>query len=413
MSNTKKTLVLFEDEGFVDLLPVVFWRSVFELQVGRKIVLDRMAQQLGMPVAGVWTRDWLAPIAAQRCGAPANQPVRTGTVLVNGRWILEETVVFPKAPCVGVIDSEIAYIVCDAKLAKQLAPADLLDSQRRKLTLEGVPRKDATGRFMHYLWDVTTTLPELIESDWQPGDPAIESELHPHLTLEGRERIHVGERTQIHPTAMIDARGGSIYISHDVRIGACSIIEGPAYIGPCSEVHPHTWLHGGNAIGPVCKVGGEIHGCVLNSYTNKQHTGFLGHCYVGSWVNIGAGATNSDVKNTYGKVRVPVNGVNVETGEVLCGAIIGDHAKLGINATIPTGAVIGLAASIASSRLLPKYIPSFSWVTEDALIPGDPLRLLESASAVMARRGVDMTDEEVELFLDLGQRVRSYEAKAR
>ena len=413
MSNAKKTLVLFEDEGFVDLLPVVFWRSVFELQVGRKIVLDRTAQQLGMPVAGVWTRDWLAPIAAQRCGAPANQPARTGTILVNGRWILEETVVFPKTPCVGAIDSDIAYIVCDAKLAKQLTPADLLDPQRRKLALEGVPRKDATGRFMRYPWDVTTTLPELIETDWRPGDPVIESELDPRLALEGRDRIHVGERTHIHPTAVIDARVGSIYISHDVRIGGYSIIEGPAYIGPCSEVRPHTWLHGGNAIGPVCKVGGEIHGCVLNSYTNKQHAGFLRHCYVGSWVNIGAGATNSDRKNTYGKIRVPVNGVNVEMGEVLFGAIIGDHAKIGINATIPTGAVIGLAASIASSRLLPKYVPSFSWVTEDALVPGDPLRLLDSASAMMARRGVDMTDEEVELFLDLGQRVRSYEAKAK
>jgi hypothetical protein len=95
------------------------------------------------------------------------------------------------------------------------------------------------------------------------------------------------------------------------------------------------------------------------------------------------------------------------------GAIIGDHVKLGINATIPTGAVIGLAASVASTRMLPRFIPSFSWVTEDTVGSGDPLRLLDAASAAMARRDVDMTDEEVELFLDLGQRVKSYETRSR
>jgi NDP-sugar pyrophosphorylase family protein len=150
---------------------------------------------------------------------------------------------------------------------------------------------------------------------------------------------------------------------------------------------------------------------VLHGYTNKQHDGFLGHAYVGSWVNIGAGATNSDLKNTCGAIRVPVNGRDVDTGMKLFGAIIGDHAKIGINATIPSGAVIGLAASIASSGTLPKYIPSFSWVIHDDVGVGDPLRLLDAACAAMVRRDVDMTDDEVELFLDLGSRVHLYEAK--
>lgn len=413
MTKTNTTLVLFEDEGFVNLLPVVFWRSVFELQVGRKIILDRVAQRLGVPISGVWTRDWLASVAAQRCGAPANQPVQEGTILVNGRWIFEDRIAFPDGPCVGVIDTETAYIVCDAKLASELAAVDLLDATRRKLSLDGVPKMEAPGRFIHYPWDIVAALPDLMEGDWRDSDSVIESELDPSLVLEPRDRIHVGERTFIHPTALVDATAGPVYISHDVRIGAYSVIEGPVYVGPWSRVHPYTWLHGGNAIGPVCKVAGELHGCILNSYTNKQHGGFLGHSYVGGWVNIGAGATNSNLKNTYGKIRVPVNGVKVETDERLFGAIIGDHAKLGINATIPTGAVIGLAASVASTRMLPQFIPSFSWVTEDGVRSGDPLRLLDAASAAMARRDVDMTDEEVELFLDLGQRVRTYEGRSR
>ncbi len=409
----KKKLLLFEDEGVANLLPLVFWRSVFELQIGRKIVLDRTVQRLGLPVAGVWTRDWIARVAAQRCGAPANQPTPKTALLVNGRWIFDEAVKFPKAPCVGVVDSDIAYIVCDAKLAGRLRPSDLLDTARREAALEGVARHPATGRFLTYPWEIISDLPKLLESDWQVGDASIESELDEHLVLESRDRIHVGERTRIHPTALINTTEGPVYISHDVQIGAYCIIDGPAYIGPCTQILPHAWLHGGNAIGPVCRIGGEVHRCVIHAYTNKYHTGFLGHAYVGSWVNIGAGANNSNLKNTYGKIRVPINGTNIETGLQFFGAIIADHAKLGINATIPTGAVIGLSASIAASRAIPRYIPSFSWVTDDELSAGDPLRLLDVASAAMARRDVDMTDDEVELFLDLGTRVSSFEASAR
>ncbi len=409
----KNALVLFEDEGFVDLLPLVFWRSVFELQIGRKIALDRIAQQLGLSVAGVWTRDWLARVAAQRCGAPANDKVNAGTILVNGRWLLDSPVEFPKAPAVGVIDSDVVCIVCDAKLASRLTPADLLDAQRRKTALEGVPRMPMTGHLLRYPWDLVVELPKLLESDWKPGDAWIECELDPKLVLDEPDRIHIGERTRIHPTAVLDAGSGSIYISYDVDIGPYCVIEGPIYIGPQCRIHPHTWLHGGNAIGPVCKIAGELVGCVIHSYTNKQHAGFLGHAYVGSWVNLGAGTTNSNLKNTFGTVRVPLNGKEIDTGQPFFGAIIGDHAKIGINATIDTGAVIGLAAMASSSRILPKYIPSFGWVTDDGIAKGDVLRMLDAASAAMARRNIDMTDDEVELFLDLGKRTREFEAAAR
>lgn len=408
-----RTLVLFEDDGFVDLLPLVFWRSVFELRVGRKILLDQAAQALGLSVGGVWTRDWLSRVAAQRCGAPANHPVDGRTVLVNGRWMSDGPVEFPKGPCAGIIDGHVAFLVCDTKLAKRLKPSTLLQEERRQDVLEGIPQEQAEGRVIRYPWDIIGNLHRLLESDWRPVDAAIETEVDTRLTLENSDRIHIGERTQIHPTAVLNATEGSIYISHDVRIGAYAVIEGPAYIGPGSHIHPSTWLHGGNAIGPVCKVAGELCGCVLSGYANKQHAGYLGHAYVGSWANIGAGATNSDLKNTYGRIRVPVNGVEVDTGQQFFGAILGDHAKIGINGTIPTGAVIGLAATISATRMLPKYIPSFSWVTEERVGAGDPLRMLDAASAAMARRNVDMTDDEVELFIDLGTRVRTFEAAAR
>ena len=76
-----RSIILFEDEGFENLLPLLYWRSVFELRVGRKIIMDRTAQRLGLPVAGVWTRDWISKVAAQRCGAPSNQPIQEGNAV--------------------------------------------------------------------------------------------------------------------------------------------------------------------------------------------------------------------------------------------------------------------------------------------------------------------------------------------
>ncbi len=407
------SFVLFEDEGFAGWLPLLFWRSIFELQIGRKVALDRISQRLGMSVAGVWTRDWIGPVAGQRCGAPANYPLRPPVVLVNGRWLFDEAIKFPKPPCVGVLDGEeTAYIVCDEKLAAGLAPRDLLTAARRDLSLRNIPREKAPGRLLRHPWELVHNLTELLKSDWSGSDASIDSKIDKHVITGPTEMVHVGERVRIHPSAILDSSEGPIYISDDVHIAPYTILEGPLYIGPGSRIHPYSWLHGGNVIGPVCKIAGELHGCIIHGYTNKQHDGFLGHAYVGSWVNIGAGAVNSDLKNTYGTIRVPISGTDVETGLQFFGCIIADHTKLGIHATVPTGAAIGFAASISATRPLPKYVPSFAWITNDHISPGDPLKALDVATAVMGRRNIDMTDEEVELFLDLGQRVQHYEARS-
>src|SRR3990172_1484604 len=142
-----KSVILFEDEGFAELLPLLLWRSLFELQVGRKVILDRIAQRLGMSVAGVWTRDWIANVAAQRCGAPANYPLSAPVVLVNGRWLFDGPVTLPKPPCVGIAeDGGIAYIACDEALATNLTPRDLFHPSHRELSIHGVRRGGGSGR---------------------------------------------------------------------------------------------------------------------------------------------------------------------------------------------------------------------------------------------------------------------------
>jgi len=405
-------LILFEDDAFDGFLPLLFWRSVFEFGVGRKIVLDRMAQRLNSPVSGVWTRDWMATVAAQRCGAPANQPLGGAAVLLNGRWLPKGPVEFSQEPAVGeTSDRQIAYVVCDEKLARTIRPADLLDVDRRRSLLGKLPRLAATGRVIRHPWDVVAQLGELLEDDWLPGDASIDSDVKIPLMEGPREKLHIGERVEIHPTSILNLKSGSIFLGDDVAVGPYCVLEGPLYVGPGSRINSHAWLHGGNSIGPVCKIGGEVQSCVILGYSNKQHLGFLGHSYVGSWVNIGAGASNSDLKNTYGPVRVPLCGKEVDSGQMFFGAVIGDHAKIGINTALPTGCVVGFGASISGGGIIPKYVPSFAWCTGEKISSGDPMRAMDVASAMMARRHVDLTDDEVELFSGLPDQVRRLESR--
>jgi len=398
-----KRIVLFEDDGVERLLPLVCWRTVFELRLGRRLLFEGLQNQLGATIAGVWTRDLLADVTAERLNVPVNTPIEAGAVLVNGRWVPQGDVTFGEKPCVGICDGEIAYVCCDARLAKLLRPDVPLDQKQTTSALKNVPRIDADGWVVDYLWDLISKNAAVLRESFQPGDASIESAVDSRVILDNPDAIHIGSRVRIHPTCVIDATAGPITIDDDVTIGPFCVIEGPAYIGTATRINPHARLHGGNSIGPYCKLGGEIDGCIIHGYTNKQHAGFLGHSYVGSWVNLGAGTNNSDLKNTYGPVRVTMQGVEVDTGLQFFGAVIGDHVKTAINTTIPTGTVIGFAAMTATRSTLPKLVPSFAWLTDAGLAKGDPKRLLQVASQMMSRRNVTITEAQKHLFMRISR----------
>jgi hypothetical protein len=140
-------------------------------------------------------------------------------------------------------------------------------------------------------------------------------------------------------------------------------------------------------------VAGEVEASIFLARSNKYHDGFIGHAYIGEWVNLGAMTTNSDLKNTYGSVKVWCEGRLVDTGEQKVGATIGDHAKTGIGSLLDTGTVIGVAANVygGSAVLTTKWIPSFAWGAPPDLILHDPARALGTMQEVMRRRGATPT----------------------
>ncbi|MFH0982696.1 MAG: putative sugar nucleotidyl transferase [Planctomycetota bacterium] len=402
-------MTLFEDDGFRGFCPLIYWRTVFELVCGRRTMMDRAAHYLKQPVAGLWTRDWMAGHAAQQCQIPVNVPAEAGTVLVNGRWLVRNYVNFRQGPFVGTKDGAVVYVVCDNPLARRLSPAVMLDADRCHEVLHGAPQEEVEALLVRYSWDLVARNGETLDDDWMSGAHEIEGTISSSAVIEDIARISVKHGATIKPTAYLDASTGPVHVSYNATVESHATIQGPAYIGPGTVVRPHAHIHGGTSIGPFCKVGGEIDATIMCGYSNKQHEGFLGHAYVGSWINLGAGTTNSDLKNTYGPVRMRVAGEDVDTGEHFLGAVIGDHAKIGINQTLPTGASIGFAANVFTSSGVPRYVPSFGWLTDEGMAQGDPRRLVETARTMMRRRNVDLCAEAEKLFLSIPEYAKALE----
>jgi UDP-N-acetylglucosamine diphosphorylase/glucosamine-1-phosphate N-acetyltransferase len=222
--------------------------------------------------------------------------------------------------------------------------------------------------------------------------------IHAGAIIAGRRSILVGAGTIIGPGAILDAREGPVIIGRDVRVHPGAVLEGPCFVGDESTVKIHARIYGGTSIGRACRVGGEITRSVLLSYASKQHDGFLGDSYVGSWVNLAAGTTTSNVKNTYGTVRIRVNGKDLDTGRMFLGLLAGDHGRTGVNSTLNTGTVIGPSAHVFGGGLTPKSVPAFSWGGSGGLTTYEPEKALAVAETAMARRAVTMSDSYKTLF---------------
>ena len=156
----------------------------------------------------------------------------------------------------------------------------------------------------------------------------------------------------------------------------------------------------GGTLGPRCRVGGEVEASILHGHANKYHDGFLGHSYIGEWVNLAAGTQVSDLRVDYQPVTVTVAGRKVATGLTKVGAFLGDHTKTGINTLVNTGTVAGAFCQLFPSNLLPpRVVPSFCTFARGQLQGAeDPGPLLATAALAMRRRGRELTDAHADFF---------------
>lgn len=218
---------------------------------------------------------------------------------------------------------------------------------------------------------------------------------------ETADGVFVGQNVRIGDYAVIDTSDGPIVFEDNVQVGPFAYLAGPIYAGKGTRVIEHSALKDGVSLGHTTKIGGEIEASVIEPYTNKQHHGFLGHSYLGSWINLGAGTCNSDLKNTYGKINITYGEQKVATEMQFLGCFIGDYSKTAINTSIFTGKVIGVCSMMYGfvTSNVPSYVNYARLFGQTSLLPPDVM--ISTQKRMFARRKVEQRDCDKQLMRDM------------
>jgi UDP-N-acetylglucosamine diphosphorylase / glucose-1-phosphate thymidylyltransferase / UDP-N-acetylgalactosamine diphosphorylase / glucosamine-1-phosphate N-acetyltransferase / galactosamine-1-phosphate N-acetyltransferase len=395
-------LCLFEDRAD-QLDPLTLTRPVFDLYCGITTLADKQLRSFVASGSGVVVRPGLAPLCRQRRPRwPVNDAawLRSGPgVLINGRWLPPaEPFAIGPAPYLGVADGQVAYAVLTPAELSRLAIESVgpqLDTWQAEL-----PCRPAGGAMVQHPWDLVAHNAAQIALDFAALGLSSKATAAAPLTVVGPlQRLWIDRTARIDPLVVADTTNGPVVVDQAAVIQAFTRLEGPCYVGPSTQVHSAK-VRAGTTIGAQCRVGGEVEASIIHGCSNKYHDGFLGHSYVGEWVNLGAGTQNSDLRNDYGEVTVTVGGVPMRTGSNKVGCFIGDHTKTGLGTLLNTGASVGAFCNLLpAGRYAPKYLPSFTSWWNGAMREAFALEeLLATAEIAMERRGVTLSEEHRTLY---------------
>ena len=424
-------LCIFEDKKVENFYPLTLTRPVYDLRCGISVLWEKTLRAIsedgGVNKENIYLlcRSYLAPIVAQRLGVSrVNQlkELKKNSVLfINGRLLFfkEKKISLQGKEEIVVQGDDIVYARLSKATLRKLSfssPEGIeqsLNQAKQMVQVKEIKSSPAKGKngfsLLEYPWDLIRLNAEAIKADFKlERKSGIKGTLKEGVYLVNPDQIYVGERTLIEPGVLLNAEKGPIYIGEDVKIRPPTVIDGPSYIGK-GTVIDGAKIREGCSIGPACRIAGEIEESIFYAYSNKHHDGFVGHSYIGEWVNLAALTTTSDLKNTYGQIKVHLQGKEVDTHELKVGSFIGDHSKTGIGTLLDAGCIIGVACNIFWGNIVSKYIPSFNWGGKDGFTENRLNKVVEVAKIVMERRKVKQT----QLDRDLLEKVYKLTAKER
>lgn len=395
------------DDGKGTLAPLTDLRPVFDVRTGALTTLQRLKVVACLETTALWVPDALVGVTRPLHAAPVNGTLNIDapTLLYNGRCPVPPTELSSLAPGDVLVEALSGDLVAGFLKPSQIAA-----------TLRGEPPTDvrrvelAGLRLMTRPWHVRTfrdramdidlralaSRPSRCDSPESDVEALFEEPVENASVMGGvQEPLRIGGQplaiapsARIYPGSILDVENGPIVIAERAVVRPGAIIIGPAYIGPGATVLERATIRPYTAIGPVCKVNGEVGGTIFQGYANKAHDGYLGDSWVGEWVNLGAGTTSSNLLNTYARVVALAShgGRHERTQEQYLGAIIGDHVKTAICTRIGTGAVLHTGGMFASPDVVADATRPFCWRTEK---PESFFRIdkfIDVAKTMMARR---------------------------
>ncbi|MBL7721730.1 MAG: glucose-1-phosphate thymidylyltransferase, partial [Chitinophagaceae bacterium] len=258
-------------------------------------------------------------------------------------------------------DGEFIATLGGSSVAFRITKRDIVDKFKIKVG-HAVTFKESV-KTIQYPWDIFQL------NDWAiRHDFALLTEKRKSQPLSKTNKVTKASQVFIEKGArveysVINASDGPVYIGKNAEIMEGCLVRGPFAMGERACLKMGTKVYGATTLGPGCVVGGEIKNSVLFGFSNKAHDGYLGDSVIGEWCNMGAGTTNSNLKNNASDVKIWTPKGEINAG-MKCGVIMGDYTRTAVNTSINTGTVIGVSCNVFGAGLTPKYIPSFSWGSE-------------------------------------------------
>ncbi len=386
-------VILFEDDHVDDMSPITLTRPAFAVTCAA-YTLHEIAAMAADNVSYI-VRDYLKKIVKRSHGNPL--PGDGPTLFLNAavapdvRYVerLQEMLAAGD-PFMCTSGKRVAAAMAphDARIPAELSPATVtpyilnlnlpMDEHDHFITFD-------------YPFHTVNSLYDLFPAN-------IERRIADGNYTELRQGVFVGDDVTIADSAVFHPEAGPIVLDNNAQVMDFTYLCGPVYVGPKSRIIERSSVKDFASIGHTCKIGGEVEATIVEPYSNKQHHGFLGHAHVGSWVNLGAGTSNSDLKNTYGKIRIMHRGQRIDTGMQFFGCVIGDFSKSAINTSIFTGKIIGVNSMLygyvgQNVASFCNYAKSFGQITQ---CPVEQAK--ETQRRMFARRDVEQTEDDIALL---------------
>ncbi|MCK9328247.1 MAG: putative sugar nucleotidyl transferase [Candidatus Cloacimonetes bacterium] len=411
--------IIFEDSKWINFLPFSYTRAVFDLRVGILKLRQRLALLFNFEPDSVLVRQELVNLYIERHPDwMINDFDNQECIFINGRLKVSDNKIFNQKIKEQILNLKIneALVNNNEVIAfKFQTDTNAINTEDLDTIISKLSKIESDFPLWTYVWEFINDNGLMIKYDYEEifYEEDNNISIDPGVTAINPYDIWIGEGTKLGQGAILDASAGPIVIDENVEIMYNTVVIGPAYIGKNSIVKIGSKIYQNTSIGPYCKIGGEIEDSIIQAFSNKQHDGFIGHSFIGEWVNIGADTNNSDLKNTYKPVKVwfyPEK-KKVSTESMFIGTFIGDHSKIGINCSVNTGAVIGFGVNIYGRELISDFIPSFSWGEANNLIEYHFEKFLETAKNVKIRRRENLVSEEIKLIEMIYKNKNKYEGK--
>ena len=389
-------LVVFEDDATSGFGPLTMLRHTGQLNRGTKTLLEAVHESIaGAADLIVWGRALLKDVCRESLGRGYNEKVNGLTTFVNararpGKLLLALT--SRRTPFIAVAGEQVVAARIRGTEMKP-GPIGRKDSVRIGKSVEKL-EAPADSLFNGY-WDLVQSNGLAIAAQAKHFEDPLS--LPSTVEVRGpRSSLRIDGRADVELHVTFDTRLGPVVVEEGASVESFSRVMGPCYIGPKAKVYS-AQVGGGTSVFAGCKVGGQVENSIIMPHTNKAHHGYVGDSYVGEWVNLGAGSTFSNLKNTYGNVRLNIGGGTVDSGMLKLGPVVGDMSKVSIGALVYSGRLLGTGCQVAG--LADKNVPSFTYSDGSGRMVELLLEsVVETQRRMVERRGKTLTRAEEALI---------------